>query len=116
MAAALASQKSRYEDRLKEVREQLNRQVKEKMTQMRELFVRKAEAQKAKLQAVTEENRSLLERLSSVDQKVEQMEAVNCEEVRVFRYEICQLSSGKVCYLFYRSVAMGPRLFPLYNK
>ena len=83
--AALASQKARYEDRLKEVKEHFTKQAKQKMTEMREAFVRKIEAQEGKLKSLAEENRSLVERLSSVDEKVEQMEAVNSQEIRVFR-------------------------------
>jgi hypothetical protein len=85
VAAALADQKTRYENRLKELQEQITQKAKEKMLAMKEAMARKLEAQEARARVLAEENRSLVERLGSVDQKFEQMEAVNDEEVRVYR-------------------------------
>jgi len=85
VATALAEQKARYEKRLKDLQEQFTQKAKEKMNVMKEAMVRKVEAQEARIRALGEENKSLVERLGSVDEKFEQMEAVNAEEVRVFR-------------------------------
>jgi hypothetical protein len=85
VATALANQKARYEDRLKEVKELFTKQAKQKMTEMREVFVRKTEAQEARLKSLKEENRGLVERLSSVDQRIEQIESVSRQEIQVFR-------------------------------